>query len=335
MNRSFKHGIVAAAVVGGMSIVGSGCLTRPVVSRDPVTNTNFTTVITNTAVDKLDLLFMIDNSASMGDKQALLALAVPDMINRLVAPNCLDANNVPMGQAMPDGTGCPNGSKAEFPPVHDMHIGVVTSSLGGRGGDQCPANGTNPANPALSAHNDDRAELINRGGVQGDPTVENTVGDASSPDNFLSWFPSISANANKPMPPTTPILTAGAAGQMGTLIGDFTQLIEGVHEHGCGFEAQNESWYRFLIQPDPFDSIVVAQQSNAYRAELQGIDATILKQRADFLRPDSLVAVIVVTDENEEAADPLSIAGQGWAFPDNASFPGRAGPGPRGAPSNA
>jgi hypothetical protein len=46
-----------------------------------------------------------------------------------------------------------------------------------------------------------------------------------------------------------------------------------------------------------------------------------LKQRADFLRPDSLVAVIVVTDENEEVADPLAIGGQGWVFA-NSQFPG-------------
>ena len=88
-------------------------------------------------------------------------------------------------------------------------------------------------------------------------------------------------------------------------------LIEGVHEHGCGFEAQNEAWYRFLIQPDPFQT---DQRQRQRRARVQGIDANIIKQRADFLRPDSLVAVIVVTDENEEADDPLSIRGQGWAF---------------------
>ncbi|MDP9149300.1 MAG: hypothetical protein M3O36_05075 [Myxococcota bacterium] len=86
---------------------------------------------------------------------------------------------------------------------------------------------------------------------------------------------------------------------MGTLIGDFTEMVSGVHEHGCGFEAQNEAWYRFLVQPDPFDSVAIA----ANRASLLGFDDVILRQRADFLRPDSLLAVIVVTDENEEVAN--------------------------------
>jgi hypothetical protein len=303
MKRRITHGGGLAAVVAGVVVVGSGCLTRPVEHANPTASTNFTTVVHNEAVDKLDLLFMIDNSASMGDKQTLLAQAVPDMINRLVAPQCLDdkGNPIPGQTANPEGA-CAQGTK-EFPPVHDMHIGIVSSSLGGRGGDQCPANATNQANPSLNAHNDDRGELINRSGAN-----ETTVADA--PGNFLGWFPNVMANGGK-MPPAVPITDAAK------LNSDFQGMIQGVHEHGCGFEAQNEAWYRFLVQPDPFDTIQVANN----HASLNGIDATILKQRADFLRPDSLVAVIVVTDENEEVADPLAISKQGWAF-ETGTFPG-------------
>jgi hypothetical protein len=310
MIRSLKSGSVVVTVLGVLGVMGAGCLTRPVTNAAPQTKTNFTTVVHNQTVDKVDLLFMIDNSASMGDKQALLALAVPDMINRLVTPNCLDANGKPTGTtAAADGT-CPQGQKAEFPPVHDMHIGIVSSSLGGRGGDQCNPTNTNPAAPSLNAHNDDRGELINRGGQAGNPTVENPIADLG-PSNYLGWFPNVPSNSTHTKPSGTPITTAA------TLVSDFGSMVAGVHEHGCGFEAQNEAWYRFLVQPDPFDQI----QKNGTRATLTGIDQTILKQRADFLRPDSLLAVIVVTDENEEAADPLSIGGQGWAF-DNQNFPG-------------
>ncbi len=273
---------------------------------------------------------MIDNSASMGDKQALLAQAVPDLITQLVSPNCVDASGNPTGgHANPDGTGCTAG-RPEFAPVHDLHIAVVTSSLGGRGGDECPTTGpasANPVNPNLSSHNDDRGELINRGGDPTDPTIENTVTDATPPDNFLSWFPKLAVNTGAAQPPTTAITSIGAPGQMGTLIGDFTQLVAGVHEHGCGLEAQNEAWYRFLVQPDPFDTI--GKDATGVFASLNGIDDTILKQRADFLRPDSLLAVIVVTDENEEVADPLSVGGQGWLY-ENSVFPGGPGPAPEG-----
>jgi hypothetical protein len=308
--NTFRHGSAVAVVLGVLGILGGGCLTRPVSTEQPSINTNFTAVVHNQTVDKVDLLFMIDNSASMGDKQALLAQAVPDMITRLVQPNCLDTTGNIVGQSDAQGNGTCTTGKVEFPPVHNMHIGVVTSSLGGRGGDQCPTAGTNPANPALSAHNDDRGELIGRGGVAMMPTVENTPAPGLNSDNFLTWFPNSTANMNVTPP-------AGAISVSTTLVTDFATVVEGVHEHGCGFEAQNEAWYRFLVQPDPFDQIV----KNGTRAQFMGIDSTILQQRSDFLRPDSLLAIIVVTDENEEAADPLSIGGQGWAF-DNASFPG-------------
>src|SRR5579863_5358592 len=90
MFETLKRGGLFLAVLGSLGIVGAGCLDRPVETFIPNLKTNFTTTVESKAVDKLDLLFMIDNSASMGDKQALLALAVPDMINELVTPNCVD-----------------------------------------------------------------------------------------------------------------------------------------------------------------------------------------------------------------------------------------------------
>jgi hypothetical protein len=285
-------------------------------------------------VDKLDLLFMIDNSASMGDKQALLALAVPDLITRLVTPNCVDGSGHVLARSDMNGQ-CASG-KLEFSAVHDMHIGIVTSSLGGRGGNQCDATVLNEANMTLNAHDDDRGELINRGG-----DTEAPVPNAGSPLNFLAWFPSVAANSGA-TPPVPPETTVGATGQAGTLIGDFTAMISGVHEHGCGFEAQNEAWYRFLIQPDPFDTIAITNN----RATLSGIDSLILQQRKAFLRPDSLLAVIVVTDENEEVANPMSIGGEGWLF-ESAPFPSsptfgapegtiecKAAPGPMSGPND-
>ncbi|HEY2509574.1 MAG TPA: hypothetical protein VGI39_01840, partial [Polyangiaceae bacterium] len=60
---------------------------------EPQTKTNFTTKIQEQAVDKVDLLFSIDNSASMGDKQDYLESAIPDLLDRLVQPDCVDATD--------------------------------------------------------------------------------------------------------------------------------------------------------------------------------------------------------------------------------------------------
>lgn len=295
-----------SAVLGVAGIVVAGCLDRPVVHNDPTTTATFVTELSSQQIDKVDLLFMIDNSASMGDKQSILSLAVPLLIGRLVAPNCIDATTGKVdGTAQPDGT-CPTGSKYEFPPVHDLHVGIVSSSLGSRGGNVCPDDATNPAAAGLSAHMNDNGELINRAGNPGDPTVENPMPDETAPNNFLAYFPSVPANSGKSAP-------ADAVTDPTKLVQDFQAAVSGVHEHGCGFEAQEESWYRFLVQPDPYGSIV----KNGNTAAYQGVDETILKQRAAFLRPDSLLAVIVVTDETQETADPLSVDGQGWAFESN------------------
>jgi hypothetical protein len=302
------------------------CLDRPVETAPPNEKTTFTTSVHNVAIDKLDLLFMIDNSASMGDKQNLLAAAIPDMVTRLVTPNCVDAQGTALGPSDMNGA-CAMGGTVEFPPVHDMHIGIVTSSIGSlyptnppsqATFNECDPNALSPVDMTLNAHMDDRGELINRSGANEAPVPN------ANPDHFLAWFPPASVapdNANEPAPPDPPETQVGAVGQAGTLIGDFAAMVAGVHEHGCGLEAQNESWYRFLIQPDPFDHLEVGTGSNAYVESEVGIDAVILQQRAAFLRPDSLVAVIAVSDENEDHYDPLAFHGQGWLF-EQSPFPG-------------
>jgi hypothetical protein len=311
-----RRRIWQAAVLLGFAVVcagGAGCQSGSPPGSIQGSICTFTSHLANFSIDRTDLLFVIDNSPSMGDQQELLGLAIPDMITRLVQPPCLDANATPTGMnAAPDGTCLPN-SKAEFPPLHDLHIGIVTSSLGSRGGDLCPVGATNPANPSLPAHMDDRGELINRGGAS------ETVAPDAQPSHFLSWFPAVAANEGL-LPQPTP-----GIGSVSSLVGDFTEMISGVHEHGCAYTAQNEAWYRFLVQPDPFDRIVVGAH-----ATLEGVDSTILQQRHDFLRPDSLVAVIVVTDGDDRVADPLALAGAGWAF-ENQAFPGSAnGSAPQG-----
>jgi hypothetical protein len=311
--RSFGI-LVLAATLGACGQVARG-QSGADASSDGSASSRVDVPLRQTAVDKVDLLFMIDNSSSMGDKQDLLRLAVPDLINRLVTPNCVADDGVTVtGTVGPDGK-CASG-KAEFVPVHDMHIGVVTSSLGGLGSDQCPAAGTNPVNRLLNRHNDDQGHLINR------------VGDTetSQPDfgtsNFLSWFPQTPSNVGHPDPST---VGSVAVTDSAKLVQDFQDVISGVHEFGCGFENQLESWYRFLIQPDPYNAII-PDPNDAKRRVLDGVDATILKQRADFLRKDSLVAIIMVTDEDDAGIDPLSIGGQGWAYW-NSRFPGSTGGG--------
>jgi len=203
------------------------------------------------------------------------------------------------------------------PPVHDLHVAIVSSSMGGGGAETCA-----PTDASDSTHQDDHGWLLNRTATNTPITNANAV--APPGGNFLAWLPaSDPKNAGKPAPNVTPYATSTQ------MVSDFQALVSGVQQHGCGLEAQLESWYHFLVQPDPWQSI---ERGSDNRAAYQGVDSTLLKMRHDFLRPDSLVAIIQLTDEEDSWSDPMWLGGFGWVARTN-SFPNgpdNAGTGPRG-----
>ncbi len=299
LKLSFASLAVLAAGASG------GCLTRPVSPNEPTTKVNVNSRLKQQAVDKIDLLLAIDNSSSMGDKQTFLAAAVPKLVERLVTPNCVKAdgtigspstlNELGEGDCTADG----EGFTPEFKPITDIHIGIVSSSLGNFGNDDSAV--CRDGNP------DDRAQLLSRS-RQGDPAVAKIENG-----NFLAWFPSVQKNVGKTPP-------GQAYGDPQELSKAFATLVRGVDENGCGLEAQLESVYQFLIAPQPWEKIEVPNKADG-RAQYSGINTTVLQQRHDFLRPDSLVAVIMLTDEDDSSADPLSVGATGHYFMAN-SFPG-------------
>jgi hypothetical protein len=271
---------------------------------------------------KIDLLFDIDNSASMGDKQQYLLLAIPDLIDGLVNPNCIDhATGAVVGKSM-QGAGCAQGSQPEFPAVRDMHIGIVSSSLGPRLSEMDPTLVTGVCNDpqqaqapfgGVNAHMDDHAHLLSRSLTGVAPNlVEGQVADAAS--GFLYWYPTGANAMGANGPPTghaTPL------DSLATLETDVTSLVSGVGVFGCSIPSQMESWYRFLVQPDPYASLgldTTRLVSGQPTAQWVGVDSTIIQERHDFLRPDSLVAVVVLTAENDAEIDVRSLGGLGYFF---------------------
>src|SRR6187399_1452143 len=140
-------GALFVAAASAVTLV-AGCLDRPVVKQEPNTSNVYVAEIRQTAVDKIDLLFMIDNSISMADKQAILGDAVGSLANRLVTPICVNGTT-PVGQTDANGN-CTNGTP-EFTPIKDIHIGVVSSSLGAHGGQTCS-----------DAAGDDKGQLVSK-----------------------------------------------------------------------------------------------------------------------------------------------------------------------------
>lgn len=198
---------------------------------------------------KVDILLVVDNSTSMSDKSSLLAGSLGTLIR-----------NVATGR--------------------DVHLGVITSSLGNSGGDVC-----------------DEARADTNGHAHLRTTGENGNTVAGAESGVLSY----------------------AGGDVDTFVSRAEDLVRGVGQDGCGLEAQLESMYRFLVQPDPWEKVTVPDGRKATLGA--GIDMTLIAQRSAFLRPDSALVVLMITDEDDASIDPRSINGQGWAFATN-NFPG-------------
>jgi hypothetical protein len=242
------------------------------------------------AVDKIDLLLMIDNSISMSDKQQILSAVLPDLMSRLVNPLCVDSlGNLYPAPAEGSAT-CPAGQHQEFQPIGDIHVGIISSSLGDAG-----ANVACPADASFDKYKPDQVDMAHLlGSLPRNRAQTNAQG-------FLEWHAGSTdaADFNR----------------------NFQELVKDVGESGCGWEAQLESWYRFLVDPVPYAGLqrVHCRGSSSTALNCIGratgpdgrflLDDTVLDQRDAFLRPDSLVAIVMLSDENDCSAQ---IGSQTW-----------------------
>jgi hypothetical protein len=199
--------------------------------------------------NKLDLLLVVDNSISMSDKQAVLAKSIPDLVARIV-------NTTASG-------------------VTDLHVGVITSSLGGHG------------SSTLCSSND-----------------QGTISEQSSNDHgwlmgSRSRFPASTPNALRPTPEGFLAWTSNI--DVSEFRNGIEQMVVTAGEFGCGLESQLEAMYHFLVDPNPYAQIVIQNCPGSTEpcAFPMGTDTTLLAQRKAFLRPDSTVAVVELTDEND------------------------------------
>lgn len=232
---------------------------------------------------RVDLLLVVDNSRGMRQKQFFLAEAIPTLLQGLTNPPCIDPNGVsPSSQPPTPDAVCPTGLVRAFAPQTDIHIGVITSSLGGHGSDSCPDMDMAACPASINTSNNDRGRLLARKDVCSSETIP-TYANKS----FLAWDPKQTLS-----PPGEYELDDGAGkGLLPTL----SDMVKGAGDVGCGYESQLESAYRFLVDPEPYEKITLVDQL----AVPQGVDATLLNQRRDFLRPDSRLIVLMMSDEND------------------------------------
>ena len=223
---------------------------------------------------KVDVLFVVDNSLSMSDKQGELAKRVPELVAALTNP--------PVG----------SGRKA----IDDLHVGVITSSLGSHGTSACAVSATNE-------HNDDHGHLLPRADVGG--ACAGTVTAFA-----LTWAYDPSKTAE----------FKGAAG-VATMQAATSCVITSAKDDGCGYEETLESMYHFLIDPAPYASAEVkctfgatGDACGTNKIVVSGTDSELLKERAAFLRPDSVVQIVILTDENDFSLKPAQLNWLPWGY---------------------
>lgn len=304
---------LSLAFGAGLAVLATGCLDRPLCPKpasvvdpnnkaddcNPRTTNVIVDTLTQNSVDKIDMLFVIDNSASMADKQEVLAKALPVLVGRLVNPICIGMNGAAMPAPASIDQDCPDGSSREFQPLKDINIGVITSSLGDFG-DRLRSC-TPHDNIERYSDTNDGAHLLGRL-PRGSAAISASADAAKDAQGNLLGFLHWSA---------TSVPTAFSD--------TFRSLVSSAAEFGCGYEATLEAWYRFLIEKYPYQSLVRKPCSPGGTPDLcvgpaedaAGLiqDVALLEERAHFLRPDSLVAIVMLTDENDCS---FKASGQSW-----------------------
>ena len=252
-------------------------------------------IIRVTHIDKVDLLLMVDNSKSMADAQAELGRRLPRLLAELTAP-----------------TGNPAMGRPKSRPITDVHVGVITSSLGSYGTSAC-----DEANP----HRNDHAHLLPRdatlpasGWVH--PKEGGEPSPAACPAGIaaatpLSWvFDPTKGTAPYVGPAQSPQLQAAVS-----------CVVASVGTDGCGYPNQLESVYHFLIDPAPWQTAAVkggcgpgGDACGTNKIEVAGVDQDLLKQRKAFLRKDSLLAIVMLSDQNDASLKPAQLNWLPWAY---------------------
>jgi hypothetical protein len=196
-------------------------------------------------------------------------------VQHLLNPPCLDADGAAVAAQPASGSAaCSTGSRA-FAPVTDLHLGVITTSLGSHGGAVCA-----PGVADSAQQLDDQAELI--------PAHRALVASYLS-----SGFASFDASG-KTGDTDANVVSAEAAA-----------MITAAGETGCGFEAPLEAMYGFLVDPEPPTCV----QKVGSESQPTSVNQELLQERAAFLRPKSSVAVVILSDENDCS---IVDSGVGW-----------------------
>jgi hypothetical protein len=282
---------LSMGLLGVLSGALGGCPNQELAPLAPCTVSGVSLVVPQTGVDKVDLLFVIDNSASMAEEQKKLSDVLPNLVTVLTT-----------GNRMPK----PAGERPDFPPVRSLHIGVISTDLGvnlAPNIDSCGGSSFNPIAPDPNAQT--AAARMNELNLQ---RLEKLFGDNAQLQTSTAVAvagisarpfgapPSVDVSvvvppeprcANLGLPPGQPFINFEAnvsdAAQTAVQFGCIAKL----GKNGCGLEQQLEAMYKAL-----------APSSEVFSRNTRG-QGSPPGTNIGFLRDDAVLTVVHVSDEED------------------------------------
>lgn len=243
--------------------------------------------------EKVDLLFMIDNSGSMAEEQRKLGAVLPQLINVLTTGN---RNGLPSAAGQP----------TDFPAARSIHIGVVSSDLGIAGitGQQScgevsfDATAPDPSNPAVRSVPINAVRLDK---PRGDDGVLNTsvavalAGIWARPAGSTFTTPVAlvvpaapeCANVSLPAGRRYVEYEAGVSNRA-AVVQEFSCIAK-LGKNGCGIEQQLESMLKAVT---PQSSPLLFAGATTGQGNPSGANQ-------GFLRDDAVLAIVNISDEDD------------------------------------
>jgi hypothetical protein len=266
----------------------TGCPNQELAPLTPCTVSGVSLEVPQSGVDKVDILFMIDNSGSMSEEQKKLAEVLDDMVRILTTGN-------------KSGTPSAPGMKPDFPPVQSLHIGVVSSDMGVNGAMPQKSCGNLSFKPDERMTDTTQEFLIK---PLGDDGVLQTSTVVAQSGIYARRMPGGAIEEIVPPDPSCASVTLPAGQRFidfsagttdPTLTAKQFGCIAKLGKNGCGLEQQLESALKALTPPD--SPVKFTMGSSGHGGPT--LPASPMGINGKFLREDAILAVVFVTDEED------------------------------------
>jgi len=269
--------VAVLALLGALSTLAAGCPDQELAPLGPCTISAASRRVDQSGLSKVDLLFVIDNSGSMATEQLKLANELPRLVEVLTTGN----RNAGRGAGMANG-------QDMFTPVSSLHLGVVSSNMGGVD----DPTGDNAGLTACRGLGDD-------GKLLRSTEVAVTGVTATMPFEFPGYnagdvvLPPDAACGEVGAPPKYQQFEAGQDPSAADVATSF-RCVSKLGVRGCSYEQQLDAMWKAVAPSDGDDEFLNDTQGNG---NPRGFNA-------GFVRDDAILAVIQVSDEEDCSIKP-------------------------------